>query len=111
MKDRRQPFAKLDKFLDEFLQKRKEAGQEIKTAAETEHIMTTMLGGLLPRIPEGEMNDHLGYRRGEAKVSGNERNGRTAKRLKTETLAEIMVLETTWVISCCTVFHRKQAPS
>lgn len=94
MKDQKQPLAELDKSLDEFLQKRKEADQEIKTAAEAEHIMTAMLVRLLSRFQEGEINDHLGYRRGEAKVGDNERNGHTTKRLKTvktETLGEVSV--------------------
>ena len=60
MKNQKQEFAEIDRALDEFLEKRKAAGQEIKTAAEVESIASTML--------EGEMNDHLGYRRGEAKV-------------------------------------------
>lgn len=68
MKNQKQDFAELDRALDEFLEKRKAAGQEIKTAAEVESIASTMLGRLLTRLLEGEMNDHLGYRRGEAKV-------------------------------------------
>ena len=91
MKNQKQEFAELDRALDEFLEKRKAAGQEIKTAAEAESIASTMLGRLLTRLLEGEMNDHLGYRRGEAKVGDNERNGHTTKRLKTDTIGEVRV--------------------
>lgn len=61
MKNQKQEFAELDRALDEFLEKRKAAGQEIKTAAEAESIASTMLGRVLTRLLEGEMNDHLGY--------------------------------------------------
>lgn len=91
MKNQKQEFAELDRALDEFLEKRKAAGQEIKTAAEAESIASTMLGRVLTRLLEGEMNDHLGYRRGEAKVGDNERNGHTTKRLKTDTIGEVRV--------------------
>lgn len=50
-----------------------------------------MLGRLLSRMLEGEMDDHLGYRCGEAKISENERNGHTAKRLKPDTIGEVKV--------------------
>lgn len=53
--------------------------------------MASMLGRLFSRILEGEMNDHLGYRRGEIKVGDNERNGHITERLKTETLREVSV--------------------
>ena len=82
----------LDKSLDEFLQKRKEAGQEVKTAAEAESMMSAMLGRLLSRMLEGEMNDRLDCRRGEAKVGDNERNGHAAKRLKTGTIGKVKVV-------------------
>ena len=91
MKKQSHAFGELDKSLDEFLQKRKEAGQEVKTAAEAESMMSAMLGRLLSRMLEGEMNDHLGYRRGEAKIGDNERNEHTAKRLKTDTIGEVKV--------------------
>ena len=52
MKKRNHAFAELDKSpLDEFLQKRKEAGQEVKTAAEAESNMSALLGRLLPLSP------------------------------------------------------------
>ena len=80
MKKQNHAFAELDKVLQE----RKEAGQEVKTAAEAESMMSSMLGRLLSRMLEGEMNDHLGCRRGEAKIGDNERNGHAVKRLKTD---------------------------
>ena len=91
MKKRNHSLTELDKSIDEFLQKRKEAGQGIKTAAEAESIMSVMLGRLLSRMLEGEMDDHLGYRCGEANISENERNGHTAKQLKPDTIGAVKV--------------------
>ncbi len=55
MKKQNHSFTELDKSIDEFLQKRKEAGQGIQTATEAESIMSVMLGRLLSRMLEGEM--------------------------------------------------------
>ena len=84
---RRKPDA-LDEAIDQTL---KALGKEPKTAREADDIVTMMMGRLLSRMLEGEMDNHLGYRWGEKKIGDNERNGHSSKTLRSEKHGEIPV--------------------
>ena len=60
-------------------------------ACETKALLAAMAGRMISRMLEGEMDHHLGYRRREGTAVGNERNGHSAKTLRSEKYGRIVL--------------------
>ncbi|MFU0841466.1 MAG: Mutator family transposase [Burkholderia sp.] len=88
MKRKPDPF---DKYAEQLLEDMKKSGREIKSSGEAEDIMAHMLGRLLTKMLDGEMTNHLGYGKGEARLGDNERNGHSSKTMKSPKVGSVKV--------------------
>lgn len=73
----------LDALVDELLS----SGKSVEELLGQNGLLKQMTGRLLERMLEGELTDHLGYEKHNVSGhhSGNSRNGKSIKRVKTDT--------------------------